>query len=535
MPTPPLPSRIIPDDVLASALAGQVPIVGIGGSAWSAARPIELAIDKANANGYRFDGVAGHGAIPDSASQAIGTSDFYIMAVVMMDDWTPSSALCLYSKISGNDGVKLNLTTAGLLQLQIGNGTNFTTYSYSSTAAVPSSDNMAAFVAVTADRDGNAVFYWNGVQLGDPVDMSGSSAQSATAAATAYLFRDGSTYTTGRCVWFALGNYAPDATTVLRYYLGGVPDSDKWGSFAASYTMDASAGADGWAGARATVAGNVDAVSDGSVSKDDTIRAYADATASNTHYAQWDTTELGLQKRYRCSGSIYIPNSGGSTYLDGAWIALGQAVSGGTAPTVNLVTTLGAWTDFSFEGFSRRASAGFRRLSVFGRKSGSSSFTGANSATDDLFYLHGFVLTQLGCVLLLDGNDMTVNTFQWQDSSTNLNDCTIASGSTMLLTRPRGRVRGVTNTNGNQQLLGQTVLPSNAYVTAVYMVAASGTPTVSVGSASAGTQYINAQALSTSWARPTQTNQFGPSQNVWINSNGTMNVTTVVYYELPAA
>lgn len=507
----------------------------LGGSSNLFQSPVELAIDKMNANGYRFDGVAGHGAIPDSASQAIGTSDFYIMAVVMLDDWTPSATVPLYSKISGNNGVKLNLTTTGLLQLQIGNGTNFTTYSYSSTAAVPSSDNMAAFFAVTADRDGNAVFYWNGVQLGDPVDISGSSAQSATAAAVAYLMRDGSTYAPGRCLWFAMGNYAPDAATVLRYYLGGVPDSDKWGSFAVALTPDWSAGADSWAGVRATVAGNVDAVSDGSVSKDNALRTYADATAASTHEVRRNSY-LTRGKKYRYDGSYYIPNSGGSTYLDG--IRVYRAQGSPDSGEVARLTTVGAWTTFSVldttESITNHPTNLPTSVTFACQKGGAKSFTGANSVTDDLFYLQGVTFTQLGCVVLLDGNDMTVNQFQWQDSSTNMNDCTM-SGTTMLINRPRGRVRGITNTNGNQQLLGQTVLPTNAYVTAVYMVAASGTPTVSVGSASAGTQYINAQALSTSWARPTQTNQFGPSQNVWINSNGTMNVTTVVYYELPAA
>lgn len=434
----------------AQQIADGSPIIN-GSTTIGYVAPIEAVLGKAGANGLYFDGVNDDGAMTDAANQAIGTSDFYIFVTVGASDWTPAATECLYSKISGNNGVKLNLTTAGLLQLQIGNGTNFTTFSYNSTVAVPTADYHTAWVGVTVDRDGVATFLWNGSRLGDTVDVSGSVAQSATAAATAYLMRDGSNYQAGRVYTFHMGNYCPDAATCLRYYMYGVPNSDKWGSFAAAYTSDFSAGADSFTGVQGTATGNIDGVTDGSVSKDDTLRFYAN-TNNSVHRAIRAATALA-GKRYRVAGSCYIPNSGGTTYLDGCALTHGTS-SPSASNTFATITTVGAWTSFSGEILGNESYDGY--LSAYPRKGGTYTFVGANAATDDLFYLHGLVVTQIGCVVCLDGSvPGSVWSGVWLGQSSNGINAAV-TGATTLQNQFLGGGNVATNT-----ALGDAALSAN--------------------------------------------------------------------------
>gem|GEM_PF-7011876 len=61
------------------------------------------------------------------------------------------------------------------------------------------------------------------------------------------------------------------------------------------------------------------------------------------------------------------------------------------------------------------------------------------------------------------------------------------------------RLRASSSTNGNQQLGGQVVIPGNSQIIRGRARAQSNTPTVTLGTASAGSQVVASVALTTSW------------------------------------
>lgn len=397
--------------------------------------------------GYEFDGLDDYIYIADNAALAVGTNDFAISVQNSLTDWTPGSTMCLARKTDSNLGFKLNVTATGLLQLQIGNGTNFTTYQYNSTVAVPLTDMTEGYITVTADRDGVATFSVNGFQLGDTVDISGSASQTVTNSGELWLMRDGSVYANGRVYRFYLDNFVPKITEINDRFHRGVANRYKYGSFGNYYTANWTAGADSWTGQRATVTGNQDGVSDGSTSKDNCLCIYADNTVSNTHFAYRISTVV-QNRTWRIRGSYYIPNTGGTTYLSGIRFVVGGTSSGTSRADLD---TVGAWTDFDFTFTHNSAVADTTLLDIVLKKSGTITFTGANSATDDLVYINGLTVTQIGAVVALEPDVTGITSAVWYDSSTNsLNGTTSGSPSLLNTIKSTPNTFAYFNSSGNQ-------------------------------------------------------------------------------------
>jgi hypothetical protein len=95
-----------------------------------------------------------------------------------------------------------------------------------------------------------------------------------------------------------------------------------------------------------------------------------------------------------------------------------------------------------------------------------------------------------------------------------------------------GQVRGRTNTNGNQQLLGGAVLPANARILSIVASVASGTPTVQLGNASGGAQLVASVMLATGRNDLTLVARYSTTGGVWVNANGTMNIDWTISYEM---
>jgi hypothetical protein len=96
----------------------------------------------------------------------------------------------------------------------------------------------------------------------------------------------------------------------------------------------------------------------------------------------------------------------------------------------------------------------------------------------------------------------------------------LTAGISPITDRTEARIRGTTNTSGNQLLLGAGVLP-DGYLVSIRARARTGTPTVKWGAVSAGAEWVAAIALNGNWKELTMVN---PSQNgaslgnVWVNS-----------------
>lgn len=90
---------------------------------------------------------------------------------------------------------------------------------------------------------------------------------------------------------------------------------------------------------------------------------------------------------------------------------------------------------------------------------------------------------------------------------------------------------GNTSTSGNEQLLGGAVLSSANDVTfdQLEQATATGTPTTSVGSASGGAQYKASAAIAAGLNVFTPVTRKPASTSVWVASNDTTNVRTIVH------
>jgi hypothetical protein len=141
------------------------------------------------------------------------------------------------------------------------------------------------------------------------------------------------------------------------------------------------------------------------------------------------------------------------------------------------------------------------------------------------FTMANIRIVRLGAVVHLPLDDGLG--FELQDVSTNkLHAIMTATGvSHVVPSYGPANVRTTTNTNGNQQLFGQVCIPANAQIIRVRARAQSNTPTVTLGTASGGSQVVASIALSTVWKDLTiaLTGGMVGSSNIslWAGSNST--------------
>ena len=111
-----------------------------------------------------FDGVNDSVTISDNTAVDFGTSDFSI-AFIMQSDTAGYGRLI--DKRSGTSGYTLSVGTSKELVLELNNGAGSAGFFTSSVYA----DGKLKHVVISADRDGNASFYINGV-LDETIDIS---------------------------------------------------------------------------------------------------------------------------------------------------------------------------------------------------------------------------------------------------------------------------------------------------------------------------------------------------------------------------
>lgn len=343
-------------------------------------------VTKAPRGGLFADGSASY-ILSGTSGVNFGTSDFTILVSLRLTDYTPASTATLFaSHTSGNNRIVLNLLTNGQLSLAFIDSGGSTT-AYSMTPDVSLVDGETYLIAVTADRDGNATLYINGVSdrdksgSGVTVSISGSSAVDIgsgnanvwgafnTVFGTLYGLR-------------AFNQAISSATVLILAQSGAVPYSDLAGAVSASYTSDFSAGVDGWTGSEMTVSGNVDGIG----GQDNNLSAYASVN-NTTHFAA-KASVLSVGRRYLLTFSYRIPSA--NTNLKQLLVR-----DDGSTTISDALTATDAWTSVSLEFVA--VSTGLR---FYGRNASASiTFAGAGSASDDLFYIRGVTIQPLGAVL----------------------------------------------------------------------------------------------------------------------------------------
>jgi hypothetical protein len=115
---------------------------------------------------------------------------------------------------------------------------------------------------------------------------------------------------------------------------------------------------------------------------------------------------------------------------------------------------------------------------------------------------------------------------QLHDQSSNKLHAMVAStGFAHLIQKDVAIIRGRTNTNGNQQLLGAACIDVNRKWRIRFVeVTSDGTPTVSLGSASAGAQYVSGAVLTAAQKELTLVTPIISGANLWVISNSTANL-----------
>ena len=180
-------------------------------------------------NALQCNGVAGVVVVADDANLDFGVADFSLSIDVAMADWTPAAEEILIAKHASNLGYKLGIATDGTLILRLGNGTNFTTLTYSSTKSVGALANTRHRIDVTVDRSGNATFYVDGEILGDAVDISAAVAQTVSNTGSFQVMSDGSSFSEGQVSEVTVWNRALSVVEVFKAHRY-IDSADRWAS-----------------------------------------------------------------------------------------------------------------------------------------------------------------------------------------------------------------------------------------------------------------------------------------------------------------
>lgn len=403
--------------------------------------------------------------VADNTDINFGTGDFTLVWIGSLPDWTPSENVSLIAKWENSvfTGFGLTIKTTGALMC-------FLNENIESTTTPSISNGIISSICAVVRREtpllaGSVTFYVNGAQLGDvvtlPIDASPSAINNletlhicgndvakrfASTTLAAYVY-----------------NYALSADQVLDLYRNGVAFADKDGSMTPVYESDFSAGVDSWGATQGTVTGNIDGIG----GEDDCLRFYASAdTGTHDPYSGVILSSY-VGKNVRIAGKVFIANSGGSTYLDGVKIILGLSTDSGG----QVVTTVGAWVDFSFE---QLVPSAYTRVYAWVRKSGSYSFTGANTATDDVLYFKNVTATPIGTTLRLEPENIQPTPGQWLDAANGHHALMPAAGATLIRPKDTFRYQNVltwTASSAAQPIAGITqdpVITSDHVITKIY-------------------------------------------------------------------
>jgi hypothetical protein len=319
----------------------------------------------------------------------------------------------------------------------------------------------------------------------------------------------------GRIYRSVVFNRALSAADVVEVGTTGVNPADQWGSQTAAYTSDFSVNADNWTqnigNALLTATGNIDGIS----GVNDTLRFTNTDTVVLAFQIRRLTT-LVTTKRYRVSFDYFAETGSGLQFL-------GLGFSGTRYDAGSSAVVENAWQT----GVLLEAVIPQTQLQI------TNFNTATGSAISNVFgvsknvYFKNIVATRIGAIVDLD---FTVGTgYQATDRSTNALHGTLFNGVEFTQPKQVAVLYATTNTNGNQQMLGTLAIPTNAVIEDI-IVNSTGSATVSIGNASAGTQIVNGASVVSGRQKLTIATPFSTTGNLWVNSNATATLQFTILY-----
>jgi hypothetical protein len=229
-------------------------------------------------------------AIASAGTASIGLSNFSGQVCVQRDTWATGAACTLLDATEGgNTGWRLSLTAGGYVRLQIGNGTNLTTYDYTSTAPISVEDGATVVIQWSIFRLMHVVFVVNGTQLGGLVECQDGNHNVNIPALDLIGLSDGTTHYAGTIcdyvrVWLG---YCASSDLTARY-----KNPSLWTGAAAEtcYRTFESTLPAGMAGYNCTVTSNQDSI-DG---EDDCAKVDLVGAAAGTHLFYMSGASSGM-------------------------------------------------------------------------------------------------------------------------------------------------------------------------------------------------------------------------------------------------
>jgi hypothetical protein len=417
-------------------------------------------------------------------------------------------------------------TASNLLNILLRSSTGGASGGDSATAdvTIPFANYAGQVVDLVVVRVGSVLtVYLNGTSL--TVTYSGTQASFALAPGNfptnpAQLFGVGASTTTpfrGRIFRSVVFNRALSAADVVEVGTTGVNPADQWGTQTAAYTSDFSVNEDSWSqnigNALLTATGNIDGIS----GVNDTLRFTNTDTVVLAFQVARPTTTVA-NKRFRLVFDYFAETSSGLQFLGIG--AGGSRSDTGSSAVVENVWQTGVALEFV------RASSG---LPISNFTTATGSVVANVFGVSKNVYFKNFVLTRIGAIVDLD---FTVGTgYQATDRSTNNLHGTLFNGVEFTQPKRVAVVYATTATNGNQQMLGTLAIPTNAIIEDI-IVNSTGSATVSVGNASAGTQIVNGASVVSGRQKLTLATPFSTTGNLWVNSNATATLQFTILYTI---
>lgn len=344
--------------------------------------------------------------VPDAADLRMGTNDFGMDITLALPDYTPSAAVTLARKANSTDnlGWIWTLETDGTMKLAIGNGTDFTTLTYSSTTAIDLQNNEWGVLAFIYEREtaltaGSVKFFQNG-RLLTSVTVSAGTPQTVTESTPSSLVMfqniDGATEYEFKAAKPRLHNLAYDPTDPEDLAIiegGAIPYKYQGASQTILVEDDCSADNTGsWS------------ISPSGITLTFDTDHYEVATTTTDRFT-WKAYNGSAGKSYRITMDVKDGTASGVSfslfYNDGSGFTDG-----------NTHTTTSSWTTYTFEYTQQLDDA--------------TTYAGIhipNSLSGNNIEIKNYKVIQIGCVADYSPEGITADT--WYDKSGNGLDGTV--------------------------------------------------------------------------------------------------------------
>lgn len=464
--------------------------------------------------GLAFDGTSGLKVVSTLTNQNIGTDPVSLVCMVTIP--TAPQNVESFMALSSNNGdtfvtsaLKLYMNSGSLI-FQItgpGSAADFTAVNVASFAT--NYAGKTVLLVGTRDASGNVAVYINGIAQTTTTTTGGTPpAWNATITSTYLVLgrRDSSAQVfTGKMYSASVYNVPIAAADVVEIYeLGGaVPYRFQFGTQVNAITnisrnSDFSAGATDWTGLNGSSVAVVSAALNVTIGAADN-----QANLSGSFIS-------GLAGGFFLAGKTYFASVGITNFSVAGTLAAN--IFGNDTTIVPNINANGTWSGVGIA------------------KTGSGNFTIRSTVASGSFTLDNVRLLQVGAIVHLPLDD-GIGFFLVDQSANKLHAVGTATGVAHVIAKGAGRVRYTTNTNGNQQILGQQALPANARIRS-WVIDSAGTPTVKLGNTSAGAQFLAAVALAAGLNDVTLLTRFCTTNNLWANSTTTDVLQHTIDYDL---